>query len=276
MAATGNTMESLLNQLPGVWASNSGISVNGKSGISVNGKSGITVYVNDRPVNLQGEALMKYLHNLRSEDIAKIEIMQSASAEYSVEGAGGVIRIITKRIINEGYRGAVSATALYQNYPGIIPYFGVQYGKDKFGAQFSFSGEKSKWLSYMEDCSQDLVNGTNYNETGTDTISDLNWSTSLTLNYDFDHYNKLVVNAYYLYWGKDEHIGKLTEISGNRPDNISSTQNDHKAEQDMYELFIYRELQSIAGHFGQKQNFAARRLCQSIQIQYERLFAIQE
>lgn len=225
MAATGNTMEALFNQLPGVWASGSGISVNGKSA---------AVYINDRAVNLQGEALMKYLHSIRSEDVGKIEIMQSASAEYAAEGAGGVIRIIMKRTVSEGYRGAVSANASYQNYPGVMPYFGFQYGKDKFGAQFSFSGEKSKWLSHLEDYSQDPVNGTNYQETGTDTISDHNCSASLTLNYDFDRYNKLIVNAYYLYWGKDEHIGKLTEISGNRPDNIRSTQNGHKTGQDMY------------------------------------------
>jgi hypothetical protein len=226
MAAMGNTMESLFNQLPGVWASS--------NEISINGKSGVAVYINDRQVNLQGEALMKYLQNLRSEDVSKLEIMQSASAEYSAEGSGGVIRIITKRIIDEGYRGAISATTLYQNYPGVMPYFGFQYGKDKFGAQFSFSGEKSKWLSYLEDNSQDLTNGTNYNETGTDTISDFNYSSSLTLNYDFDRYNKLIVNANYLYWGKDEHINQLTEISGNLQDNITSTHNDHKAEQDMY------------------------------------------
>jgi hypothetical protein len=66
--------------------------------------------------------------------------MQSASAE----GVGGVIRIITKRIIDEGYKGVVSASALYQNYPRVMPYVAFQYGKDKFGTQFSFRGEKSK------------------------------------------------------------------------------------------------------------------------------------
>jgi hypothetical protein len=81
MAARGNTVESLLNQLPGVWAS--------ATEITVIGKSGVTVYINNRQVNLQGEALMKYLQNLHSEDISRIEVMQNASVEFSAEGEGG-------------------------------------------------------------------------------------------------------------------------------------------------------------------------------------------
>jgi hypothetical protein len=45
----------------------------------------------------------------------------------------------------------------------------------------------------LENYLQDLINGTSY------------------------------VNVHYLYWGKDEQINKLTEISGTRPDNIGYT-----------------------------------------------------
>ncbi|MDR0559748.1 MAG: TonB-dependent receptor [Prevotellaceae bacterium] len=226
MAANGNTVESLLNQLPSVWASN--------SGISVSGRSGVAVYINNRLINLQGEALMKYLQNIRSENISKIEIMQNASAEFSAAGAGGVIRIVTKRIIDEGWRGTVSTAALYQNYGGVAPYFNLMYGKGKFGAELAFSAEKSKWLSYVEENSRDFVNLINYQTAGKDTIFDHNYSTDLTLNYNFNHYNKLILNAYYMYWGKDERFDQTTAVSGNRLTDVSATQNSHQTEQDMY------------------------------------------
>lgn len=226
MAAKGNTVESLLNQLPGLWASTNGISVFGKT---------ITVYINNRQVNLLGETLMKYLQNIRSEDISKIEIMQSASAEFSAEGSGGVIRIITKRINDEGWNITVSPTISYQNYYGISPYFSLQYGKGKFGAWLTLNGENSKWLSQIEENSQDFVMETNYNTTGTDTIFDHNYSTALTLNYDFNRYNKLVFNAYYMYWGKGERFNKITNISGNTlTDSINNTQTNQQTEQNMY------------------------------------------
>jgi hypothetical protein len=226
MVAKGNTVESLLNQLPSVWASS--------NGISIGGKGGVTVYINDRQVNMQGEALMKYLQSLRSEDIAKIEIMPNPTAEFSAEGGGGVIRIITKRIITEGFNGTVSTTTMYKNHFGVAPYWSLQYNKGKFSGWLGFSGEKSKWLSYLEENSQDFVTGTNYNTCGTDTIFDKNYSTALTLNYDFNRFNKLIFYASYMYWGKDEHLEKTTNLSGRLSEDITLTENNQRSEQDMY------------------------------------------
>lgn len=226
MAAKGNTVESLLSQLPSVWASS--------SGISISGKGGAMVYINDRQVKLNGETLMKYLQTLRSEDIAEIEIIPNPTAEFSAEGAGGIIRIITRRAINEGLSGTVSATTTYQHYLGVAPYWNLQYNKGKFGGWFSFSGEKSKWLSLLEENSQDFVNRINYNTNGTDTIFDKNYSTAATLNYDFNRFNRLIFYASYMYWGKDERIEKTTNLSGELTDEIITTENVKRTEQDMY------------------------------------------
>lgn len=225
MAARGNTVESLLSQLPGVWASSGGISISGK---------GATVYINNRQVKFQGETLMKYLQTLRSEDIAEIEIIPNPTAEFSAEGAGGIIRIVTKRTIDEGLSGTVSATTLYQRYLGVMPYGSLQYNKGKFGAWLSLNGEKSKWRSPTKQNYQDFMNDVNYNICGTDTISDKNYSTSATLNYDFNHFNRLVFYASYMYWGKDEHIEQTTDLSGKLPDDIVTTENYKRTEQDMY------------------------------------------
>ena len=224
IAAQGNSLESLLNQLPGVWASSNGISAFGNA---------VTVYVNNREVRLQGEPLMQYLRSLRSEEISKIEIMQNASAEFSAEGAGGIIRIITKRIADDGWKGTISPAITFQDYFGFSPYASLQYGKGKFGAMLSLNGEISKWLLHSDNNSQDFVNKTHYNTLGTDTIFNHNYSASLTLNYDFNRYNKLVFYTYYMYWGKEEHINTMTDILGNLTDDIANTQTQQQTKQNM-------------------------------------------
>jgi len=244
IAAQGNTVESLLNQLPGIWASPNGISAFGNS---------VTVYINNRQVQLQGEALMQYLRSLRSEEISKIEIMQSATAEFSAEGAGGIIRIITKHITDHGWEATISPSITFQNYFGISPYASLQYGKGKFGAILTLNGEKSKWLLNSEENSQDFVNVTNYKTIGTDTIFDNNYSASLTLNYDFNRYNKFVFYTNYMYWGKDEHFDKITNIFGNTTENINTTQTGQQTKQNMHAYSFTLNYDLLLDSLGENQ-----------------------
>lgn len=49
-------------------------------------------------VNLSGNDLMNYLKSLRSDDIAKIEVITTPPAKYEAQGNSGIINIVLKRI----------------------------------------------------------------------------------------------------------------------------------------------------------------------------------
>ena len=57
----------LLQQAPGVWLSD--------ERISINGSSGTKVFVDNREIKLTGEMLIGYLRSLKSDDIARVEVL---------------------------------------------------------------------------------------------------------------------------------------------------------------------------------------------------------
>jgi hypothetical protein len=65
----------------------------------------VKVFINDRELKLTTEALIDYLRNYRSSDIAKIEVTPQAGAEYSADAKGGIIRIILRKQPENGLSG---------------------------------------------------------------------------------------------------------------------------------------------------------------------------
>ena len=57
--------------------------------ISIVGKGNVSVMVNDRMLNLSGSELTNYLQSLRSDDIAKIEIITTPPSKYEAQGNSG-------------------------------------------------------------------------------------------------------------------------------------------------------------------------------------------
>lgn len=231
IAAIGNTIESLLIQLPGVWATSEG-------NIIINGIGGARVYINERLINSSGAALMHYLSTLRSEDVSRIEIIPRPSAENEAEGAGGIIRIITKQTRNEGWSGMLGMRTDIQRFLGLSPYVNLKYDKEKFGASLSMNAQKAKWLMFYDNFSKDDVNGLIYDTHNNDTIFDKNYSANLNLYYDVNTRNKIALNLSYLYWGKDEYITGITDISGNLLTNINQTESDRNDQQDMHHYSV--------------------------------------
>lgn len=104
-----NDMPSLMNKdaaevlqlAPGVWIDD--------KGISINGTAGTKVYINDRELKLAANELAGYLRNYRSADIARVEVVPQAGAEYSADSKGGIIRIILRKQQENGFSGNVMA-----------------------------------------------------------------------------------------------------------------------------------------------------------------------
>lgn len=103
-SAIGRTGDELLRQSPGVWLKN--------DEISINGASGAKVYINDRELKLSAEDLVRYLKNLRAEDISKIEIIPQTGADHDADSSAGIIKIWLRRRLDNGVMGSAS---IYSN-----------------------------------------------------------------------------------------------------------------------------------------------------------------
>lgn len=98
----------LLQLAPGVWVDN--------NGVSINGTAGAKVFINDRELKLTSNELINYLRNYRSSDIAKVEVIPQAGAEYSADAKGGIIRISLRKQQKNGINGSGSVQTSQGKY----------------------------------------------------------------------------------------------------------------------------------------------------------------
>jgi outer membrane receptor protein involved in Fe transport len=135
---TGRTSLELLNYAPGVW-----LSKDGK--ISINGRGGARVMINDRELNLSGEELAAYLESIDAEQIASIEVIPEAGAQYDASATGGILKITLKRSSVAGLIGSVGMRLAMEDREipsSIRPTFNLDYRKDRLSlhANMAYTG----------------------------------------------------------------------------------------------------------------------------------------
>lgn len=92
----GSNALQVLERLPGV------ITDRRNNQFSLNGQSGVTVLFNGRNVQLPMEEIMALLENTIADNIEKIELITSPTAQYDADGGAGIINIVFKKNENEG------------------------------------------------------------------------------------------------------------------------------------------------------------------------------
>lgn len=111
-AVAGKDGTELLADAPGVWLDD--------KGLSINGARGTQLFVNGSELKLSAEETTAYLRSLPAADIARIEVVPQAGAEYAADARGGVILLILRRRRTNGLSGHIQVSAslspLLQNY----------------------------------------------------------------------------------------------------------------------------------------------------------------
>ena len=150
--AANKDAQQLLTTAPGVWATN--------ENISIYGQDGTTVYVDDRKINMSGSQLMTYLKSIRSSQIATIEIIPKAGAEYSSDSSGGVILINLRRNRIDGVNGSAGLNVTAGEYKQWYnPYcnFGLHSGKWTVNWNGSLNGSPSERYTSHEESTNELT-----------------------------------------------------------------------------------------------------------------------
>ena len=125
----GKSGKDILNTSPGVFIQERDGSV------SVNGKTGTQIYVNERPLHYSGGDLVRYFQNMKAEDIAKIEVLPNAGAEYDASVTGGIIKITLKHRRDDGMDGSADIYSNFapsdNNFSTVSPSFNMNYRINK-------------------------------------------------------------------------------------------------------------------------------------------------
>lgn len=100
----------VLRLAPGVWVDD--------NGVSINGASGAKVFINERELRLSKKELVDYLRNFRSSDIARVEVIPQAGAEYSADSQSGIVKILLRKQLENGVSGNVMFGTSQGQYVG--------------------------------------------------------------------------------------------------------------------------------------------------------------
>ena len=183
----GFTGESLLQQLPGVWAEN--------GNVSINGQSGTKIYIGNRLVQLTGNDLSTYLKGIRSENIDKVEIIAHPSAEYDAEGQGGIIRILLKDK-EQGAELNVGSMFGIAQYYAISPKSQFAFHQGKWSIDVSANG--IAWNKGIDDTHNNVVlkdKGITYTTPSHRISHTQNINMDVAIGYAFDPKNELLLNG---------------------------------------------------------------------------------
>lgn len=107
--------------------------------ISITGKSSVNVMINGRMLNLSGTALLNYLKTIRSENIAKIEVITTPPAKYEAQGNSGLINIVLKKNLNLGFSGNINSTLIQRTYSGFSNSGTLNYQTEKFSSSLKLN-----------------------------------------------------------------------------------------------------------------------------------------
>lgn len=86
------------------------VTVDGGGNLQLNGQGNFRVLLNGRETAMFSSNLKDALNGFPGSVIAKVEVITNPSAKYDADGAGGVINIITKKMVI-GYNGYLSSSA---------------------------------------------------------------------------------------------------------------------------------------------------------------------
>jgi outer membrane receptor protein involved in Fe transport len=141
ISQNGGSLLQVMQNLPGVTVGQEGT-------VRVRGSDRVTILIDGKQTALTGFGNQTSLDNIPASAIERIEVINNPSAKYDANGNAGIINIIYKKEVQEGFNGKVGlATGLgalwvkkenyptirrqYQNTPKINPSISINYRKKK-------------------------------------------------------------------------------------------------------------------------------------------------
>lgn len=108
-----------------------GIRVDAEGNISMKGKQGVMIYLDDKPILLNGNDLANYLRSLPSGSIESIELMSTPPARYDAAGNAGILIIRQKKNVLKGINAGFSISYGQGRYHRTNNSFNLNYRINK-------------------------------------------------------------------------------------------------------------------------------------------------
>lgn len=174
-----------------------GVEVDAEGNITYRGKTTVEVWINNRPSNMDGEALKQYIKTLPASGIKRIEVLSNPSARYGTSGS--IINIVTdgrnplNQLLSVGFKVSTG--------PRFSPWVSYVYNNDKLSLNLYGSAYINNFNISSEQHSQMLTDDSLISRTEEFTGSEHQRSRSYNiggkLDYRFDDRNTFSAWAWF-------------------------------------------------------------------------------
>lgn len=166
------------------------LSVDASDNIKLKGKGNFKILINGKESALMAKNPSDVLRTMPATNIERIEIITTPPAKYDAEGLAGIINIITKKKMDEGYNIGVNGRLNTVWGPGIN--LNGTYKKGKFGLSgytgYNVRHEQTNGIGGYQLFYSDH---STLDQSGTSTVSAHNTYGNLELSYEIDSLNLL-------------------------------------------------------------------------------------
>ncbi len=155
---SSSTALDLMKSMPGVIVEN-------ESTLSLNGNSDVTILIDDRRRTMTLDQAVRLLRTIPSSNVKQVEISTVKSARYDASGSGGVINIVTKKPLANGYNLQITNQAIFDRYTS---YLGNIYYNQRINAFTLFASVGyERGISYSNNSSSAKYSSLNGVKVGT-------------------------------------------------------------------------------------------------------------
>ncbi|HLD51808.1 MAG TPA: outer membrane beta-barrel protein [Sediminibacterium sp.] len=124
-SATGQNALELLKLAPGVV-------VDPNENIQMGGKNGVTVLIDNQNTQLSAQDLAQLLKSIESDNIKEIEIIANPSAKYDAAGNAGIINILLKKSLTNGFNGSLTGNFTQSTHHRSSASINLNFRKNKW------------------------------------------------------------------------------------------------------------------------------------------------
>lgn len=162
LSTAGATASEIMNNIPS-------LNVDQDGNISMRGNENVRVLIDGKPTQMDPKTLLK---QIPSNSIDKIELITNPSAKYNPEGMSGMINIVLKKNMQDGFNGSYNGNITFAKVPKYNQGIDLNLRKGKvnvFGNYNYNDSQTYNWgeITQLDDNSQQLFDIVNKNKTHT-------------------------------------------------------------------------------------------------------------
>jgi outer membrane receptor protein involved in Fe transport len=137
------------------------VEVDIEGNVNLRGSGDVMILINGKPSPLMGRTRAEVLQQLPANTIERIEVITNPSARYRPDGTSGIINIVLKKNIRNGFNGNVLATV--GNRDRFNSGLSLNYRPGKFNlfGSYSYRQDTRRRYNFLERTYFDTLNGNN-------------------------------------------------------------------------------------------------------------------